>query len=55
MFNTYLSDILLCARTSRFTVRESLARQVRTQLACRGFPIRWKRLFGLFFMISNRS
>ena len=25
--------------TSRFTVRESPARQVRKQLACRGFPI----------------
>ena len=33
--------------TSRFTFRESPARQVRKQLACRGFPIRWKRLLAL--------
>jgi hypothetical protein len=34
----------------RRTVREPAARQVRKQLACRGFAVRWKRLFGLFLV-----
>jgi hypothetical protein len=31
----------------RRTVREPAARQVRKQLACSGFAVRWKRLLAL--------
>jgi hypothetical protein len=37
----------------RRTVREPAARQVRKQLACRGFAVRWKRLFGLILCATT--
>jgi hypothetical protein len=55
MFNTSLSDILVCARTSAMSGPRPEARQVRTQLACRGSAVRSIELLGLLCIMLHSN
>jgi hypothetical protein len=50
MLSTSLSDILVCARTSAMSGPRPVARQVRTQLPCRGSAVRSIALLGVIVL-----